>query len=234
LALYEETNEKFPQDVVGFCGKAEVLRELGRLDEALALYEETNEKFPHNVFGYNGRAGVLILKGRIDEAIELLSQGTLSTRQEWISYHIIAMAYLKKENLDEAISRLRFGASQPPWPKQKEYFMSALGVAYLRKKQFSDAVQVLDTDSQFLEMPQRHSRHLFRSHSFAELGDITRAAEEIVAVRSTDIPRIIHLREALDLRYDLTTNRDEELALAQVEALDREIENEEFYLALAM
>jgi tetratricopeptide (TPR) repeat protein len=51
-------------------GRAEVLKGMGRLEEALREYEATVREFPHDVFARNGRAGVLKGMGRLEEALQ--------------------------------------------------------------------------------------------------------------------------------------------------------------------
>jgi tetratricopeptide (TPR) repeat protein len=58
-----------PDNVVVRNGRAEVLKVLGRLPEALAAYEETARLHPENVVARNGRAEVLKALGRLPEAL---------------------------------------------------------------------------------------------------------------------------------------------------------------------
>ncbi len=54
-------------DVAG-TGRAEILKELGHLEEARVAYEETVQAFPHNVVARNGQAEILKELGHLEEA----------------------------------------------------------------------------------------------------------------------------------------------------------------------
>lgn len=66
--VYAECSDRFPDDVVARTGLAEVLKELGRLDESEAQYLDTIERFPDDVVARNGLAEVLKELGRLPEA----------------------------------------------------------------------------------------------------------------------------------------------------------------------
>jgi len=55
--------------VVARTGRAEVLKAMGRLEDALQEYEATAEEFPQSVVARTGRAEVLKAMGRLDEAL---------------------------------------------------------------------------------------------------------------------------------------------------------------------
>ena len=69
VLTYDATIAEFPDNIVARCGKAEVLRELGRPEEALRDYDETIAKFPDNVVARNGKAEVLRELGRPEDAL---------------------------------------------------------------------------------------------------------------------------------------------------------------------
>ena len=66
LAQYDAAIERFPADAVGYNGRAETLRALGRLTDALAQYDTAIERFPANAFGYTGRAETLRALGQLE------------------------------------------------------------------------------------------------------------------------------------------------------------------------
>ncbi len=68
LAAYEQA-EAFGADAVIKAGRAEALKALGRLDEALAAYDATVEEHPEDVVAKKGRAEALKALGRLDEAL---------------------------------------------------------------------------------------------------------------------------------------------------------------------
>ena len=58
-----------PEDAAVHSARAETLRALGRLDEALAAYDRAVEDFPDNAVARTGRAETLRAVGRLDEAL---------------------------------------------------------------------------------------------------------------------------------------------------------------------
>jgi tetratricopeptide (TPR) repeat protein len=68
LTAYDEAIRDFKNDVYSRSGKAETLRQMGRLDEALTAYEETIRDFKDDVVPRNGKAETLRQMGRLDEA----------------------------------------------------------------------------------------------------------------------------------------------------------------------
>jgi|GEM_PF-5646122 len=69
VLTYDATIAEFPDNIVARNGKAEVLRELGRPEEALRDYDETIAKFPGDVVARCGKAEVLRELGRPEEAL---------------------------------------------------------------------------------------------------------------------------------------------------------------------
>jgi tetratricopeptide (TPR) repeat protein len=55
-------------------GYAEVLKAMGRFDEALSIYEETMSRFPNNEVARGGYAEVLKAMGRFDEALSIYEE----------------------------------------------------------------------------------------------------------------------------------------------------------------
>ena len=57
------------QKLVSRCGRAEVLKSMGRLEEVLTEYDKAIQEFPLDVVPRNGRAEVLKSLGRLEEAL---------------------------------------------------------------------------------------------------------------------------------------------------------------------
>jgi tetratricopeptide (TPR) repeat protein len=55
-------------------GRAEVLRDLGQLEEALQIFERCAAEFPEDIVSRNGRASALASSGRLEEALEAYDQ----------------------------------------------------------------------------------------------------------------------------------------------------------------
>ena len=233
LAAYEEAMERFPNDEVARGGYAEVLKEMGQFDRALAIYEETMERFPNNKVVRNGYAGILILMNKFTAARSLLSETHLSSKQDWIGYHIIAMSYLKSGDIDEAIQRLTYGFETTPWPAQKNYFATALGVAKIKKKQFAEVIDVLQSNVVSLDVFQRQARLVLIGHSQAALGRQDEAIQTLANLEQASNPRVISVKDDISRRYNLRQQADTSLSAVEASALDAKIEEEEFLLAMA-
>ncbi|MGA2325314.1 MAG: tetratricopeptide repeat protein [Bryobacteraceae bacterium] len=84
-------------------GRAEVLKALGRLDEALREYEEVVRDFPHNVVARNGRAEVLKALGRLDEALREYEEVVSDFPQDVVARTGRAEVLKALGRLDEAL-----------------------------------------------------------------------------------------------------------------------------------
>jgi len=69
LAQYDAAIERFPTEAYPSNGRAETLRALGRLTDALAQYDATIERFPADAVAYNGRAETLRALGLLNHAL---------------------------------------------------------------------------------------------------------------------------------------------------------------------
>ena len=233
LALYDETIERFPDDVVTRNGKAEVIKEKGLLDEALAFYNETIDRFPYDVFARNGKASILVLMDRLDDARNLLLPIHLDSKSDWISYHIVAMSYFKEGDFNEAIKRFQHGIKNNPWIKDRNYFRNALGVVRIKKKEFEEARKVLMKKVHGINSYSEQKRLLLLSHAQAGLDRKTEATDILSKLYITENPHIIKLKDYLFKRFELGGEVLKEYSKRAIEELDRKIEEEEFFFALA-
>ena len=231
LIIYEKNIGQFPYDVVAQTGRAELLKDLNRLDEARIAYEKTIERFPNNLVARNGYANLLVLTDHFQKARSILSIENPISKEDWIGYHILAMSYLKSGHADEAIRRLTYGLKSKPWNKKS--FAHALVVAKMRKREFAGALEILKDGMEDLTISQKRNRLLFLGHALAEVNK----KNETVNVLNSSIlvtapsPRVHRLKDYLFQRYELA---DAKLPSPDyIYVLDREIEAEEFYFAMA-
>ena len=122
-------------DVAG-TGRAEILKELGHLEEARVAYEETVQAFPHNVVARNGQASTLALLSQYEEALDLLSKGPPQMLRDPVALHIRGMILLKQGLLNEAVRIFERGIRENPQRIHQKYFRSALAVVRLRLQEF--------------------------------------------------------------------------------------------------
>jgi tetratricopeptide (TPR) repeat protein len=195
--------------VVARAGRADVLKDLGRLDEALAAYEETIRDHPRDVVARNGRAGVLAALGRWDEALQSLPGDAPVARSDWITQHIRGMLLLTLGDLEQADAIFVDGTRNCPWPDQRAYFRSGVALVRLRRREFASVVEALqDITSPALDVPV----NLIRLHAFGEEHERHRAIEAYQAVQADRRPLVYEVSEELRRRYitDDPPEHDEE------------------------
>ena len=103
IALYQETVEHFPNNVVTRTGLGNALIAGGRLPEAIALYQETVKRFPNDVWARNGLAEALIAAGRLPEAIDKLENTVKSFPNNIIARNLLSKAL--KDNVQQKTTR---------------------------------------------------------------------------------------------------------------------------------
>ena len=236
LKVYEETVARFPDNVYARNGSAEVLKSMGLLDSSLKIYEDTWARFPNDAVVRTGYASLLLVMDEFDELNSVLSylpEGKLISRDHWIDHHILAMAQLKQGYLDEAILRLEKGWQKARWTDVKSYYTNALGLARMRKKEFAKAIEVLTDNVVHLDVFQKQRRFAFIAHSKAELGQVTEAARFLAEIENTANPHLASLKDALTSRFNLSSPRLQISANPDIPSLEKRIDHEEFFLAMA-
>jgi tetratricopeptide (TPR) repeat protein len=91
-----------PDDPAVWNSRAELLREWGRLAEALAAYDCTVEDFPQNVVARNGRAETLRALGRFDEALAAYDRTVEDFPQDVVARNGRAVVLVELGRLNEA------------------------------------------------------------------------------------------------------------------------------------
>jgi tetratricopeptide (TPR) repeat protein len=179
---------------VARCGRAEVLRELGRPEEALQLYEETARDFPRDEVARNGRASGLVDLARYDEALALLPSGPPRTRDDWIAQHIGGMIHLRCGELAEAQGIFENGVRNCPYLASVAYFRSALAVTQIQRGRFREVELAL-------EGSQTDVARVLRFHAYGELRETDAARGMFEALRTTQRKRVADLRGELASVY---------------------------------
>jgi tetratricopeptide (TPR) repeat protein len=172
LKAYEQA-ESFGAGAVAKNGRAETLRAMGRLQEALSAYDSIVMEHPENAVAKNGRSCVLMALRRYDEALRRLPERNPSTLSDWIGYHIRGMILLRMNRFDEAIRIFEHGVKENPIPSSREYFQGALVVACLRRRDFAGAGRAIEGVEAPMLQPQAN---VLRLHTYGALGDDERAA----------------------------------------------------------
>jgi len=182
LAAFEETIQEHPENVVAKSGRAEVLKAQGRLADALATFEEIQLQFPNDLVARNGRSCVLAALGRYEHALQALPDRQPLGLENWIGYHIRGMILLRMGNQSESIRIFSEGVLEDPFYSSKEFFRSALALAWLRGKEFSKASQLLDEVTSPLLQPVAN---VLRIHAFGAQGQKSRAFGAYNALKRT-------------------------------------------------
>jgi tetratricopeptide (TPR) repeat protein len=196
LQAFDRNVRDFPYDLYSLVGRANLLRLLGYDDEALKAYDAIIERRPDYVAARNGKAAVLILLKRFVDADLLLPRENPKTSSEWVGFHIRGMMYLKAAKIDEALEVFLHGIQKNPFHRERVLFETGLAMAKLRKKEFSEAVHLV----QSLDGP---IHHLIKLHSFAELGAVEKALNAMEAVNDNEPPNLVYLRDAIATKFGL-------------------------------
>jgi tetratricopeptide (TPR) repeat protein len=120
-----------------------VLRDLGRLDDALAQYDETIQRFPKDRVALTAKANVLIELKHFDQALSLLSEDSPSSRDDWIDLHVRGMAHLRRGDDETAVEVFERGVRDCPFSVSVAYFRNALAVTQLGQKKYAEAASTL-------------------------------------------------------------------------------------------
>jgi tetratricopeptide (TPR) repeat protein len=172
LAAFDEVIQLHPDDVVAKNGRAEVLKAQGKFVDALAAFDEVIQLHPYEAVTRNGRSCVLVALGRYDEALDSLPITAPVDEQDWIGYHIRGICLLRLGDTVEAIRIFNKGLQDCPFSPHKEYFRGALGLSWLRGRNFKEAADTLDAVTSPLLQP---SANVIRIHVFGAQGDRQRA-----------------------------------------------------------
>jgi tetratricopeptide (TPR) repeat protein len=200
LAAYDAVIAEHPEDVVARRGRAEVLKALGKLDDALAAYDAVIAEHPEDLIARNGRSSVLIALHRYDEAIAALPDKDINSIEDWIGYHIRGMAFLRMGRVDEALKVFEVGVIGDPIPSSREYFCAGLGLAWLRKQNYSKASEELEK----VKCPALQSQtDMLRVHCYGEEEEFDLAQEAYQRLDANPQFQSSDLKDELYRRYIL-------------------------------
>ena len=107
-------------------GRADVLKWMGRLEEALQEYEATVREFPHNVFARNGRAEVLKGMGRLEEALQDYDATVREFPEDVVARHGRAEVLKGMGRLEEALQEYEGIRARFPSDKYSQVGMAAV------------------------------------------------------------------------------------------------------------
>jgi 3-oxoacyl-(acyl-carrier-protein) synthase len=111
--------------------------------------------------------------------------------------------------------------------------VTALGVARIKKKQFAEALKVLESNVISIDAFRRQTITALIGHSKAALGKRVEAAETLATLKHASNPHIINLNAGLHKRFNLDYPNEGHLSDTEVRTLEERIYEEEFFLSMA-
>jgi tetratricopeptide (TPR) repeat protein len=130
--------------VVARTGRAEVLKALGRLDEALQEYDSAGRDFPHDVVARTGRAEVLKALGRLDEALQEYDSAVRDFPQNVVARTGRAEVLKALGRLDEALQEYDSIRTQFPGDRYSQIAKASVLVLLER---YEEALRLLPQES---------------------------------------------------------------------------------------
>ncbi len=209
-------------------GRAEVLKGMGHLEEALREYEAAVREFPENVVARNGRAEVLKGMGRLEEALR--EYEGISAKFPSNSYSQVGMAavLVLLGRYDEA---LRLVAVQTPRTLDDWIGHHIRGMVSLKRGDLVAAIQIFERGlhqspwqvtwgyfrralavarlwrSEFSAavdaLGDEHApvSEVLRGHAFGGLGQTEEAKAALDRAEGHELPVLVEVRRELVLRY---------------------------------
>jgi tetratricopeptide (TPR) repeat protein len=102
LDMYH-TAEVLGNVCVALCGRAEVLKDLGQIEESLQIYEQCIQEFPADLVPRNGRAAVLAYNGKLQQALDAYDEILGETTFDLVTNSGRAQVLRDMGRLDEAL-----------------------------------------------------------------------------------------------------------------------------------
>jgi len=121
-------------------GRAEILKEMGRLDEALQVYEETARLFPEDVYTHTGRAEVLKEMGRLDGALRTYEETVRLFPENVVARNGRANILMLVDRIDEARALL---TTERLESRQDWIGYHVLAMSYLKTGEIDEAIRRL-------------------------------------------------------------------------------------------
>ncbi|NVL91378.1 MAG: tetratricopeptide repeat protein, partial [Desulfobacterales bacterium] len=103
-AAYDKVIAEHPYDIVAKNGRAEVLKALNRLDEALDAYDKIIDEYSYEIIPKAGRAEVLKTLNRLDEALDAYDKIIAEHPYDVIAKHGRAEVLKALNRLDKALA----------------------------------------------------------------------------------------------------------------------------------
>lgn len=196
LREFDRVVQDLPYDVVGLSGRANMLKMLGYYDKALEAYDVVLDRQPDYSYARNAKAAIYVIQNEFDKALELIPNRIPRTSSEWVAFHIRGMLHLKKGDYETALDIFTKGVLENPFHQNLRYFENALAATKVRLGSYQEAINhVRQTDTAI--------SHLLMSHSYAALGKLEEARQELAAVNDNFLPPLVELRDEIAAQFRL-------------------------------
>ena len=178
---------------------AEVLKSMGRLDDAFELYQQISIEHPQNVVARNGMAGILIALKKWKEALGLTTRHQQPrTKNEWITLHIHGMILLQMGKVREAQEIFEQGVEDCGHIDCQSFFINTLLLVHLKLKAAERARELIESHNHdSLNVPD----NVVRLNVYGFLGERTKAQRAYDRVADNHLPLVVSLRDELKRRY---------------------------------
>ncbi|NQT15848.1 MAG: tetratricopeptide repeat protein, partial [Planctomycetes bacterium] len=153
----DEAKTKCENEPYAYTGRAEVLKSLGRPDEALAAYDEAKARFENEPYAYTGRAEVLKALGRLDDALAAYEEAIARFSTNRVAQNGLASTLVMLGRYSEALERLPSGT---PRTLQDWIGFHVRGMIALKEGNLDQAGTIFE---QGLACPFAEQRAYFRS-----------------------------------------------------------------------
>jgi tetratricopeptide (TPR) repeat protein len=144
LGLYDDAARDFPSNASIQIGRADMLRRLGGVDEALRIYERSLINQPHRLSLKNALASVYIHKRRFSEALALLTIDDPHSADEWRNFALRGMLDSATGSLKDAGERFAWGIERCPFRRERHMLRAALTRLQLKEGASGEAVETAE------------------------------------------------------------------------------------------
>jgi tetratricopeptide (TPR) repeat protein len=195
---------------VGGSGRAEVLKAMNRLPEALDAYEAISAQFPTDVFARNGRAEVLKAMNRLPEALDAYEAISQIYGGDLIARNGRASVLLLMGRTEEALALL---PQERPTCLQDWVGWHIFGMALLQAGQEARALENFSVGAE--EGPPLESEYFVAAMALAQLrlGYLTEAQRELNRIHN---PRLVGATNVV--QFQVYAHKRDRAGMEQVSA----------------
>ena len=136
LPWSQQLNENFPSEKIKMLNHALILRNIGRVNDALDVYKDLLEKYPQNINIYISYGFTLNSLERFQEAIDIYLQGMEIESEDFGILYNIGITYLNQFDYSNALKYLILAQHQN---NKSIDLLLTIAVCYAKKRDFDAA-----------------------------------------------------------------------------------------------